>query len=72
MLLTQAYKKYKFESTTTYLYKNSTNDISTLEVIKQKSGYEVTFNSEYQNFYKRTDGLKSIKMVKKYIENFKF
>ena len=72
MLLTQSYRKYKFENTTTYLFKNNTNDVSMLEVTKQKSGYEVIFNSEYQNFYRSTDGLKDINAVKKYIETFNF
>jgi hypothetical protein len=72
MLLTQSYRKYKFENTTTYLFKNNTNDVSMLEVTKQKSGYEVIFNSEHQNFYRSTDGLKDINAVKKYIETFNF
>ena len=72
MLLTQSYSKYKFENTTTYLFKNDTKDISMLEVTKQKSGYEVVFNSEYQDFYRRTDGLKDMNAVKKYIESFNF
>jgi hypothetical protein len=72
MLLTQSYRKYKFKNTTTYLFKNNTNDISMLEISKQKSGYEVVYNSEYQNFYRSINGLKDMNAVKKEIETFNF
>jgi hypothetical protein len=71
MNLTDANKKYKFENTTTYQFKNEFNEVSILEVTKLKSGYEVIYNSENNNFYNRTDGLKDMQQVKNHIINFK-
>lgn len=71
MQLTDANKKYKFENTTTYQFKNEFNEVSILEVTKLKSGYEVIYTSENQNFYNRIDGLKDMQQVKNHIINFK-
>jgi hypothetical protein len=72
MKLTDAYNKYKIENTITFQFKNEFKEVSILEVTKLKSGYEVVYNSENQNFYNRIDGLKDMNSVKKHIENFKF
>lgn len=71
MQLTDAIKKYKFENTTTYQFKNQFNEVSILEVSKLKSGFEVIYNNESNNFYNKIDGLKSIQQVKNHIKNFK-
>lgn len=72
MELKQSYLKRQFENVTTYQFKNDFNDVSILEITKLKSGYQVEYNSNHNNFFKRTDGLKSMKQVKEFIKLFNY
>lgn len=72
MELKQSYLKRQFENVTTYQFKNNFNDVSILEVTKLKSGYQVEYKNSHTNFFKRTDGLKSMQQVKEFIKPFNY
>ena len=67
MKLKDASRKYKFENTTTYYFDNDYGLYFTIIVTKNKSGYEIETYDSKSGVYRRTDGLRNMEQVNKFI-----
>lgn len=70
MELKDASRKWKFENITTYYFEDDNGVYAIINITKQKSGYEVEIDDSQKNIYKRTDGLRNLEQVNKFIKTF--
>jgi hypothetical protein len=70
MELKNASRKWKVGNTTTYYFENDNGIYAIINVTKLKSGYEVEIDDIEKDIYKRTDGLRNMEQVNKYIKDF--